>query len=63
MSRYQCRRAGCGRGPATGDALHRTSPKGELFEGECTEHFAEHGTPEPIAVMIEKNNRRGRDES
>jgi hypothetical protein len=56
MSRYQCTEEGCERGPETGDALHRTSPKGELFEGKCTEHAPD---PEPLAVLIE---RAGRDD-
>lgn len=51
---YECARKGCQRGVANGDALHRTSPKGELFEGMCTEHFQ--GQPESIAVAIEERN-------
>ena len=58
MSRYECAEEGCERGPATGHALHRTSPKGELFEGKCTDHFP--GEPDPIALMIERDNRPGR---
>lgn len=56
MSQYVCRREGCSNGVRTGHALHRTSPKGELFEGECTEHFSEHAEPEEIAVLIEQHN-------
>lgn len=53
----KCALKGCGRGPATGDALHRTSPKGEDFEGLCTEHMLEHGgEPEALAVLIEDHN-------
>ena len=53
MNEYVCIVPGCGRGPSTGHALHRTSPKGEAFEGRCTEH---HPDPEPIAVLIENMN-------
>lgn len=48
----QCIEDGCTKGPSTGDALHRVSPKGEPFKGKCTEHFE--GTPDPVAVVIER---------
>ncbi len=38
-SRYDCNHPGCGRGRATGHAIHRTSPKGQLFYGSCEEHL------------------------
>lgn len=53
---YECTEDGCHKGPATGHALHRTSPKGQEFEGKCTEHFE--GTPDPIAVIIENDNHQ-----
>lgn len=56
MTTYECTEDGCGRGPATGYALHRTSPKGKDFEGRCTEHFE--GEPDAVAVAIEQDNQR-----
>lgn len=61
MSRYECAQEGCDRGPASGHALHRTSPKGELFEGKCGEHFE--GVADPIAQAIEDRNQAIRDPS
>lgn len=59
MSNYVCIHDGCDRGRATGHALHRTSPKGELFEGVCTAHAPLYGiVPDSIAVAIEQNNLR-----
>lgn len=52
-----CVEVGCSRGIATGFALYRTSPKGEMFEGKCEEHFD--GEIEPIAQMVEQRNRYG----
>jgi hypothetical protein len=54
-SRYTCTEPGCRRGRTSGHALYRTSPKGELFEGRCEEHFD--AEVEPIAQMIEERNR------
>lgn len=53
-SRWDCKVDGCTHGRASGHAIHRTSPKGELFEGVCTEHYD--GEPDPIAVAIEQRN-------
>jgi len=60
MSRWVCIKEGCNRGPGgTGGALHRLSPKGELFKGVCTEHAPEYSVRvEPIAVAIEKENNK-----
>jgi hypothetical protein len=53
----KCAHPDCERGPATGHALHRISPKGEDFVGLCTEHMRkEHGHADPIAVLIEDHN-------
>lgn len=53
----KCALKGCERGPGTGDALHRTSPKGENFEGLCTEHYqAIGGEPDWVARVIEDRN-------
>jgi hypothetical protein len=52
-----CGKPGCERGPATGDALHRTSPKGQDFEGLCSEHYrAIGGSPDWVATVIERHN-------
>jgi hypothetical protein len=51
---YECREQGCGRGPATGHALYRTSPKGDNFEGACDEHFS--GETDPIVQAIQDRN-------
>lgn len=56
-SRYTCAKDGCERGVRSGHALYRTSPKGELFQGRCEEHFD--GEPEPVAQMIEDRNQGG----
>ena len=51
--------SGCTCGPATGQALHRISPKGEghAFVGLCTRHMRESGgRPEALAVLIEEHN-------
>lgn len=59
MSKYACVHDGCDRGPADGYALHRTSPKGDDFEGVCTAHAPLYGiVPDNIAVAIEQNNLR-----
>ncbi len=49
-----CDHEGCERSIASGDALHRVSPKGSPFVGLCTEH---HANPEAVAVIIENANR------
>ena len=53
---YVCLENGCDKGPATGHALHRVSPKGQDFEGKCTDHFE--GQGDPIALAIEDRNQR-----
>jgi hypothetical protein len=52
--RYHCVHDGCERGYATGHALHRVSPKGELFKGKCGEHFE--GEVDPLVQAIEDRN-------
>lgn len=53
-----CVYPGCKKGLGTGDALHRTSPHGDEFEGMCSEHFE--GEIDPvvgaIAEVIEQHN-------
>lgn len=49
MTTYTCTYPGCENGPATGHALFRTSPKGELFKGACKEHTP-HPDPEVAAI-------------
>lgn len=56
---YECIEPECHKGPATGHALHRTSPKGQDFQGKCTEHYE--GTPEWVAVTIELRNQELRE--
>lgn len=53
----KCVKPGCPRGTETGDALHRTSPKGQDFEGLCTEHYKEiGGDPDWVATLMERDN-------
>lgn len=63
-SRYDCDHPGCGRGGATGHAIHRTSPKGELFSGSCEEHLDRPVDPEVAVITdpIEDRNQAVRDE-
>jgi hypothetical protein len=56
MSRYICTEPGCDKGRSSGHVLYRTSPKGELFEGRCAEHFG--GEVDPVAQVIEDDNQR-----
>lgn len=58
MDRFVCAEDGCEKGRASGHALYRVSPKGELFEGKCAEHFG--GPLEPITQAIEDHNQRMR---
>lgn len=44
-----CQRFGCERHPDKGDAIHRTSPKGEPFKGLCDEHM---GDTDPVVDQI-----------
>jgi hypothetical protein len=55
--RFTCVEDGCGRGCYTGHALYRVSPKGELFQGKCEEHYQ--GPVDPIAQAIERRNLDG----
>lgn len=48
--RYTCSEPGCIRGRATGHALFRTSPKGELFEGKCRDHLNGSSPAEEVQV-------------
>lgn len=56
--RYVCTEPECERGRASGHALYRTSPKGELFEGRCAEHY---GDSDPVAQAIEDRNQEASD--
>lgn len=38
---YTCEHFGCDRHPSKGDAIFRTSPKGEVFRGRCEEHIGD----------------------
>lgn len=39
--RFGRKRTDCDRHPRKGDAIIRTSPKGQGFEGPCTQHYDE----------------------
>lgn len=39
MARFTCAEEGCSKGAATGNAIYRTSPKGQPFEGKCLDHY------------------------
>lgn len=60
----QCEEPGCPHGPATGHALHRTSPKGEgqTFKGRCSDHMGEAVDPvvADIVGAIEDRNQQVR---
>lgn len=55
LNRFTCKEKGCERSIANGDAIYRTSPKGELFEGKCEEHYG--GVSDPIVKAIEAWNK------
>ncbi len=50
---WECTHPGCTRGPKTGDVLYRTSPKGTLFAGTCSDHH-----PDRDAIGGDANARR-----
>lgn len=47
----------CGKKAIDGYAIHRTSPKGQDFEGVCKDHLPEGQEPDFIANLIEQDNR------
>lgn len=56
-TKYGCEVPGCLAHVDHGDAIHRTSPKGEAFRGRCSRHFRQMGgEPDPVALIIEEHN-------
>ncbi|GAB2906914.1 hypothetical protein GCM10027047_01460 [Rhodococcus aerolatus] len=61
---YACNYDGCNRGRGTGHAIHRTSPKGQMFSGRCEEHLGRPVDPQVAVITdaIEDHNGVNRDQ-